>query len=178
MSIEIQLNEKRHVTTLHKYTDSLSYMLYGILDYVSFPPSRVKKLKDTFAFIQQLDRNMSHLHMWLARIESELSKPIVYDICDDQEIQRRLAEQQVGWKKVELKEFGSCLSRLVFLGSSPSLYICVIYSYFQEFGNVFIIWISCIVFSNGSVQFSSTFVYYRGWSAHLGLVPYSFVLLL
>ncbi|KAM3852614.1 nesprin-2 isoform 7-T7 [Vipera latastei] len=55
---------------------------------------RVKKLKDTFAFIQQLDRNMSHLHMWLARIESELSKPIVYDICDDQEIQRRLAEQQ------------------------------------------------------------------------------------
>ncbi|KAL7992726.1 hypothetical protein Chor_016982 [Crotalus horridus] len=37
---------------------------------------------------------MSHLHTWLARIESELSKPIVYDICDDQEIQRRLAEQQ------------------------------------------------------------------------------------
>uniref|UniRef100_A0A670ZE95 Spectrin repeat containing nuclear envelope protein 2 n=1 Tax=Pseudonaja textilis TaxID=8673 RepID=A0A670ZE95_PSETE len=55
---------------------------------------RVKKLKDTFAFIQQLDKNMSHLHTWLARIESELSKPIVYDICDDQEIQRRLAEQQ------------------------------------------------------------------------------------
>uniref|UniRef100_A0A8C7E020 KASH domain-containing protein n=1 Tax=Naja naja TaxID=35670 RepID=A0A8C7E020_NAJNA len=62
--------------------------------YVSFPHSRVKKLKDTFAFIQQLDKNMSHLHTWLARIESELSKPIVYDICDDQEIQRRLAEQQ------------------------------------------------------------------------------------
>ncbi|XP_070798547.1 nesprin-2 [Pituophis catenifer annectens] len=55
---------------------------------------RVKKLKDTFAFIQQLDKNMSHLHTWLARIESELSKPIVYDICDNQEIQRRLAEQQ------------------------------------------------------------------------------------
>ncbi|XP_013914384.1 PREDICTED: nesprin-2, partial [Thamnophis sirtalis] len=55
---------------------------------------RVKKLKDTFAFIQQLDKNMSHLHTWLARIEFELSKPIVYDICDDQEIQRRLAEQQ------------------------------------------------------------------------------------
>uniref|UniRef100_A0A670ZGI0 Spectrin repeat containing nuclear envelope protein 2 n=1 Tax=Pseudonaja textilis TaxID=8673 RepID=A0A670ZGI0_PSETE len=53
-----------------------------------------EKLKDTFAFIQQLDKNMSHLHTWLARIESELSKPIVYDICDDQEIQRRLAEQQ------------------------------------------------------------------------------------
>uniref|UniRef100_A0A8C6XJJ9 KASH domain-containing protein n=1 Tax=Naja naja TaxID=35670 RepID=A0A8C6XJJ9_NAJNA len=69
-------------------------MLYACLEYVSFPHSRVKKLKDTFAFIQQLDKNMSHLHTWLARIESELSKPIVYDICDDQEIQRRLAEQQ------------------------------------------------------------------------------------
>ncbi|KAK2504700.1 hypothetical protein MC885_007649 [Smutsia gigantea] len=58
--------------------------------------SRVKKLKETFAFIQQLDKNMSNLRTWLARIESELSKPVVYDVCDDQEIQKRLAEQQVG----------------------------------------------------------------------------------
>lgn len=57
---------------------------------------RVKKLKETFAFIQQLDKNMSNLRTWLARIESELSKPVVYDVCDDQEIQKRLAEQQVG----------------------------------------------------------------------------------
>ncbi|KAM7024204.1 nesprin-2 isoform 2-T2 [Acridotheres tristis] len=56
--------------------------------------ARVKKLKETFAFIQQLDKNMSNLRTWLARIESELSKPVVYDICDDQEIQKRLAEQQ------------------------------------------------------------------------------------
>ncbi|XP_064317024.1 nesprin-2 [Phalacrocorax carbo] len=56
--------------------------------------ARVKKLKETFAFIQLLDRNMSNLRTWLARIESELSKPVVYDICDDQEIQKRLAEQQ------------------------------------------------------------------------------------
>ncbi|XP_006756776.1 PREDICTED: nesprin-2 [Myotis davidii] len=56
--------------------------------------SRVKKLKETFAFIQQLDKNMSNLRTWLARIESELSKPVVYDVCDDQEIQKRLAEQQ------------------------------------------------------------------------------------
>ncbi|XP_061468359.1 nesprin-2 isoform X2 [Rhineura floridana] len=55
---------------------------------------RVKKLKETFAFIQQLDKNMSNLRTWLARIESELSKPVVYDICDDREIQKRLAEQQ------------------------------------------------------------------------------------
>lgn len=38
---------------------------------------------------------MSNLRTWLARIESELSKPVVYDVCDDQEIQKRLAEQQV-----------------------------------------------------------------------------------
>lgn len=55
----------------------------------------MKKLKETFAFIQQLDKNMSSLRTWLARIESELSKPVVYDVCDDQEIQKRLAEQQV-----------------------------------------------------------------------------------
>uniref|UniRef100_A0A8C4XU42 Spectrin repeat containing nuclear envelope protein 2 n=1 Tax=Falco tinnunculus TaxID=100819 RepID=A0A8C4XU42_FALTI len=57
------------------------------------PPGLVK-LKETFAFIQLLDKNMSNLRTWLARIESELSKPVVYDICDDQEIQKRLAEQQ------------------------------------------------------------------------------------
>ncbi|XP_054017708.1 nesprin-2 [Dryobates pubescens] len=56
--------------------------------------ARVKKLKETFAFVQILDKNMSNLRTWLARIESELSKPVVYDICDDQEIQKRLAEQQ------------------------------------------------------------------------------------
>ncbi|OWK58801.1 Nesprin-2 [Lonchura striata] len=56
--------------------------------------ARVKKLKETFSFIQLLDKNMSNLRTWLARIESELSKPVVYDICDDQEIQKRLAEQQ------------------------------------------------------------------------------------
>uniref|UniRef100_A0A8C3T368 Spectrin repeat containing nuclear envelope protein 2 n=1 Tax=Chelydra serpentina TaxID=8475 RepID=A0A8C3T368_CHESE len=57
---------------------------------------RLKKLEGTFAVIQTLDKNMSTLRTWLARIEAELSKPVVYDICDDQEIQKRLAEQQVG----------------------------------------------------------------------------------
>ena len=68
------------------------------LSFFFFPANifRVKKLKETFAFIQQLDKNMSNLRTWLARIESELSKPVVYDVCDDQEIQKRLAEQQVG----------------------------------------------------------------------------------
>lgn len=45
--------------------------------------------------MQQLDRNMSSLRSWLAYIESELSKPISYDSCDFQEIQRKLDLQQV-----------------------------------------------------------------------------------
>ncbi|XP_067324598.1 nesprin-2 [Anolis sagrei] len=67
---------------------------------------RVKKLKETFTFIQQLDKNMSNLRTWLARIESELSKPVVYDICDDQEIQKRLAEQQDLQRDIEQHSAG------------------------------------------------------------------------
>lgn len=56
---------------------------------------RVKKLKETLVTMQQLDKNMSNLRSWLSRIEAELSRPITYSVCHHQEIQRRLAEQQV-----------------------------------------------------------------------------------
>lgn len=59
---------------------------------------RVKKLKETLVAVQQLDKNMSSLRSWLAHIESELSKPIVYETCDSEEIQRKLNEQQVKCK--------------------------------------------------------------------------------
>lgn len=55
---------------------------------------RVKKLRETLVAVQQLDKNMSSLRLWLAHIETELSRPIVYDTCDDQEIQRKLSQQQ------------------------------------------------------------------------------------
>ncbi|MBN3317201.1 SYNE2 protein, partial [Atractosteus spatula] len=55
---------------------------------------QVKKLKDTLATVQQLDKNMSNLRTWLSRIETELAKPVIYTICGDDEIQRKLAEQQ------------------------------------------------------------------------------------
>lgn len=45
--------------------------------------------------VQQLDKNMSSLRSWLAHIETELSKPIAYDSCDFQDIQRKLDLQQV-----------------------------------------------------------------------------------
>ncbi|XP_032763845.1 nesprin-2 isoform X2 [Rattus rattus] len=71
-----------------------------------FSHEQVKKLKETFAFIQQLDKNMSNLRTWLARIESELSKPVVYDVCDNQEIQKRLAEQQDLQRDIEQHSAG------------------------------------------------------------------------
>ncbi|XP_036102210.1 nesprin-2 isoform X2 [Molossus molossus] len=77
-----------------------------LITYSSWKLEQVKKLKETFAFIQQLDKNMSNLRTWLARIESELSKPVVYDVCDDQEIQKRLAEQQDLQRDIEQHSAG------------------------------------------------------------------------
>ncbi|XP_068110339.1 nesprin-2 isoform X3 [Hyperolius riggenbachi] len=68
--------------------------------------SRVKRLKETLVVIQQLDKNMSNLRTWLARIESELSKPVIYSICDDQEINRKLEEQKDLQKDIELHRAG------------------------------------------------------------------------
>uniref|UniRef100_A0A7D9NK11 Spectrin repeat-containing, nuclear envelope 2, gene 2 n=1 Tax=Xenopus tropicalis TaxID=8364 RepID=A0A7D9NK11_XENTR len=66
----------------------------------------VKKLKETLVIIQQLDKNMSNLRTWLAQIESELSKPVIYSICNDQEIQKKLSEQQDLHKDIELHSSG------------------------------------------------------------------------
>ncbi|XP_014270043.3 nesprin-2a isoform X9 [Maylandia zebra] len=63
--------------------------------------ARVKKLKETLVTIQQLDKNMSNLRSWLSRIEAELSRPITYSVCHEQEIQRRLAEQQELQRDIE-----------------------------------------------------------------------------
>ncbi|XP_059816588.1 nesprin-2-like isoform X3 [Hypanus sabinus] len=56
--------------------------------------SRVKTLMERQISVQNLDGEMSCLRSWLAHIEAELSKPLVYTVCDDQEIERKLAEQQ------------------------------------------------------------------------------------
>ncbi|XP_040268686.1 nesprin-2 [Bufo bufo] len=68
--------------------------------------SRVKKLKETLVIIQQLYKNMSNLRTWLARIESELSKPVIYSICDDQEINKKLEEQRDLQKDIEVNSPG------------------------------------------------------------------------
>ncbi|XP_067848213.1 nesprin-2-like [Heptranchias perlo] len=68
--------------------------------------ARVKKLKDTLCSVQLLNREMSSLRTWLSRIESELSKPVVYNICDDQEIEKKLAEQQELQRDIEQHSVG------------------------------------------------------------------------
>ncbi|KAM6463512.1 nesprin-1-like isoform 1-T1 [Liasis olivaceus] len=68
--------------------------------------ARMKKLKETLVAIQQLDKNMSILRSWLAHIESELSKAIVYETCDSEEIQRKLNEQQELQRDIEKHSTG------------------------------------------------------------------------
>uniref|UniRef100_A0A8C6QBX2 KASH domain-containing protein n=1 Tax=Nannospalax galili TaxID=1026970 RepID=A0A8C6QBX2_NANGA len=68
--------------------------------------TRVKKLKETLVAVQQLDKNMSSLRTWLAHIESELAKTIVYDSCNSEEIQRKLNEQQELQRDIEKHSTG------------------------------------------------------------------------
>ncbi|XP_055981911.1 nesprin-1 isoform X7 [Sorex fumeus] len=68
--------------------------------------ARIKKLKETLVAVQQLDKNMSSLRSWLAHIESELAKPIVYDSCDSEEIQKKLNEQQDLQRDIEKHSTG------------------------------------------------------------------------
>lgn len=73
----------------------MGFLLQGVLMLLFLLLFRIKKLKETLVAVQQLDKNMNSLRSWLAHIESELSKPIVYETCDSEEIQRKLNEQQV-----------------------------------------------------------------------------------
>ncbi|XP_053538882.1 nesprin-1 isoform X9 [Ictalurus punctatus] len=68
--------------------------------------ARTKKLRETLVAVQQLDKNMSSLRSWLAHIETELSRPIVYDTCDFQEIQRKLDLQQELQRDIEKHSTG------------------------------------------------------------------------
>ncbi|CAG03762.1 unnamed protein product, partial [Tetraodon nigroviridis] len=63
--------------------------------------ARVRKLRETLAAVQQLDKNMSNLRTWLARVEAELAEPPAYQVCHADEIQRKLTEQQELQRDVE-----------------------------------------------------------------------------
>lgn len=51
--------------------------------------------------VQQLDKNMNNLRTWLSRVEAELAEPVAYEVCHADEIQRKLAEQQVESHRVD-----------------------------------------------------------------------------
>ncbi|XP_039603730.1 nesprin-1-like isoform X8 [Polypterus senegalus] len=68
--------------------------------------TRVKKLRETLVAVQQLDKNMGSLRSWLAHIETELSKPIVYNTCNLSEIEKKLNEQQELQRDIEKHSTG------------------------------------------------------------------------
>ncbi|KPP67538.1 hypothetical protein Z043_113860, partial [Scleropages formosus] len=68
--------------------------------------ARVKKLHETLVAVQQLDKNMSSLRSWLSHMETQLSRPIVYETCDAEEIQRKLQQQQDLQKDIEKHSTG------------------------------------------------------------------------
>ncbi|XP_037101134.1 nesprin-1 isoform X3 [Syngnathus acus] len=76
------------------------------LPYCDCDVNRLKKLRETLVAVQHLEKNMSSLRAWLAHIESELSRPIVYDTCDEQEIHRKLNQQQELQKDIEKHSTG------------------------------------------------------------------------
>lgn len=88
--------------------------------------NRVKKLRETLVAVQQLDKNMSSLRAWLAHIETELSKPIAYDSCDFQEIQRKLDLQQVTMRCIKLNQ---ALESIILIILWPWLCLSLIISY-------------------------------------------------
>lgn len=64
--------------------------------------------------MQQLDEKMSTLRWWLSGMEAELSSPVTYSVCHQQEIQRRLAEQQVSRQRLPQRHV-SRIGLLVFV---------------------------------------------------------------
>ncbi|XP_039597030.1 nesprin-2 isoform X4 [Polypterus senegalus] len=87
----IKASDKTKEVEINEKLKDLNDRWQHLFDHID---ARVKKLKETLQTVHQLDKNMSNLRTWLSRIESELSKPVIYDICDNDEIQRKLAEQQ------------------------------------------------------------------------------------
>ncbi|XP_077443053.1 nesprin-1 isoform X2 [Stigmatopora argus] len=68
--------------------------------------ARLKKLRETLVAVQHLENNMSSLRSWLSHIETQLSRPIVYDTCDEQDIHRKLSQQQELQKDIERHSTG------------------------------------------------------------------------
>ncbi|KAM8787975.1 nesprin-1-like isoform 3-T3 [Rhynchonycteris naso] len=109
--IQLQQMGKRLCRASHESKASeIEYKLGKVNDrwqhLLDLKAARLKKLTETLVAIQQLDKNMSSLRAWLAHIESELAKPIVYESCNSEEIQRKLNEQQELQRDIEKHSTG------------------------------------------------------------------------
>ncbi|XP_047197742.1 nesprin-2-like isoform X2 [Hippoglossus stenolepis] len=87
----ISASNKTKETEINDKLKDINERWQHLFDHIE---ARVRKLKETLVTVQQLDKNMSNLRTWLSRIEAELAKPVVYNVCHGDEIQRKLAEQQ------------------------------------------------------------------------------------
>ncbi|KAI4872642.1 hypothetical protein NFI96_028689 [Prochilodus magdalenae] len=94
----ISASNKTKETEVNDKIRDISDRWQHLFDHIE---TRVRKLKETLVMVQQLDKNMSNLRTWLSRIEGDLSKPVVYSACHNDEIQRKLAEQQDLQKDIE-----------------------------------------------------------------------------
>ncbi|XP_077366762.1 nesprin-1 isoform X9 [Festucalex cinctus] len=98
-----QASQESKAADIQHKLNKVSERWTHLLDLIA---ARVKKLRETLLAVQQLEKNMSGLRSWLAHIESELSRPIVYDTCDEQEIHRKLSQQQELQKDIERHSTG------------------------------------------------------------------------
>uniref|UniRef100_A0AAY5EIT2 KASH domain-containing protein n=1 Tax=Electrophorus electricus TaxID=8005 RepID=A0AAY5EIT2_ELEEL len=98
-----QASQENKATEIQYKLSKANERWQHLLDLIA---ARVKKLRETLVAVQQLDKNMSSLRSWLSHIETELSRPIVYDTCDTSEIQKKLSQQQDLQRDIEKHSTG------------------------------------------------------------------------
>ncbi|XP_055088094.1 nesprin-2 isoform X2 [Periophthalmus magnuspinnatus] len=94
----LRASDEAKQSQVHGSLQEANQRWHGLFHHIQ---DRVKKLKETLATVQQLDKNMSNLRSWLCRIEAELSRPITYSVLHHQEIHKRLAEHQELQRDIE-----------------------------------------------------------------------------
>lgn len=71
-----------------------------------------RKLHETMSAVQQLEQSMSRLRKWLAHIETELGKPVVYQRPELTDIQRCLQHTQHLQQEAEKQSTGVSSGKL------------------------------------------------------------------
>ncbi|XP_053701658.1 nesprin-2-like isoform X2 [Synchiropus splendidus] len=90
-------NKAKGAELNHKLSD-VNERWQHLFDHIE---TRVKKLKETLATVQQLDHNMNQLRTWMSQVESDLAAPLIYSACHQNEIQSKLTEHQELQRRIE-----------------------------------------------------------------------------